>query len=298
MTTAFHLRPISRATNSSPTSSSSTASDHTPAMLPHSPQSNKLRRPLSPSSLKDLDLSANPNLLSRNYPAPPTGHELMALFPPAPPVNVLSGPTSGFFLAEERAFFAKGGNEMVRVRIEVDMPLETTNDAEKQHQKNHRELPKQWPPFSAVSSSSSSSPRSQTLSSPPQPQTSPILDRVPSSSHSSGGLAQPRRGPISVTTQPVYPIVSHTTITPQHQQPYPSHVRSPTETSPSSSSTPSFPIRNSAPQPQTQTTERRHSTHAHAETEEASPPDEAWRRPIPHNQRRRAGKHTKRVVVK
>ncbi|KAJ7123696.1 hypothetical protein C8R44DRAFT_784222 [Mycena epipterygia] len=27
-------------------------------------------------------------------------------------------------------------------------------------------------------------------------------------------------------------------------------------------------------------------------------PDEAWRRPMPYNERRRAGKHTRRVVVR
>ncbi len=170
----------------------------------------------------------------------------MALFPPAPPVNVLSGPTSGFFLAEERAFFAKGGKEMVRVRIEVDMPRE--GDPEPLSK------PRQWP-------TSSSSPRSQTLS----PQSSP-RDRMPSSSLPPQHASPPRSsrsGPVTVTTQPVFPIVSHST---PRAPPYPLH-------------------------------ERRHSVQA--ETEDLhNDPDEAWRRPMPHNQRRRAGKHTKRVVVK
>ncbi|KAI0092349.1 hypothetical protein BDY19DRAFT_929694 [Irpex rosettiformis] len=191
----------------------------------------------------DLDLSANPNAQPRKYPAPPTGHELMALFPPAPPVNVLTGPTSGFFLAEERAFFAKGGKEMVRVRIEVDMPREGDPDSLAKS--------RQW-------AASSSSPRSQTFS----PQTSP-LDRMPSSLPPTNPPRPVRSGPVTVTTQPVFPIVSHST---PRAPPYPLH-------------------------------ERRHSVQADAE-ELHNDPDEAWRRPMPHNQRRRAGKHTKRVVVK
>ena len=35
----------------------------------------------------------------------------MALFPPAPPMNIVSGPTSGFFQNQEKAFFAKAGKE-------------------------------------------------------------------------------------------------------------------------------------------------------------------------------------------
>ncbi|THH20345.1 hypothetical protein EUX98_g8594, partial [Antrodiella citrinella] len=43
----FHLRPVSAPRDHSPSSSSDTVSDRTPP--PH-------RRPLSPSSLRDLDL--------------------------------------------------------------------------------------------------------------------------------------------------------------------------------------------------------------------------------------------------
>jgi hypothetical protein len=187
----------------------------------------------------------------------------MALFPPAPPVNVLSGPTSGFFHAEERAFFAKGGKEMVRVRIEVDMP----------HEDDARLMSRQW-------HSSSSSPRSQTLS---PPQTSPHeratapAPALPSSAPIPPVVRASGNGPVTVKTQPVLPIMSHST----PRTPYPPHVRSPSMTSHAALPTRPFPQ------------ERRHSIQADLED-----PDEAWRRPIPHNQRRRAGKHTKRVVVK
>ena len=66
--------------------------------------------------------------MPRKYPAPPTGHELMALFPPPPPLNIRPGPTSGYFQREERAFFAQAGKEIVRVRIEVDMPQNNEGD--------------------------------------------------------------------------------------------------------------------------------------------------------------------------
>ena len=47
----------------------------------------------------------------------------MAMFPAAPPAGfpeMRPGPTSGFFVRQERAFFAQAGREIVRVRVEVD----------------------------------------------------------------------------------------------------------------------------------------------------------------------------------
>ncbi|KAI0339121.1 hypothetical protein BDW22DRAFT_1400772 [Trametopsis cervina] len=287
-TTTFHLRPISRGGNTSPSPSSSTVSDRSPpphrdakqprASMsgPHTTNDSQPRRPFSSLSIRvtDLDLSVTPDMQARKYPAPPTGHELMALFPPAPPVNVGSGPTSGFFLAEERAFFAKGGNEMVRVRIEVDMPRD--GDPESYVRSKHRDSAamQRW-------HSDSTSPRSQTLS----PQTTSPHDHIPPSlpSQHASQVRPPRSGPISVNTQPVYPIVSHTT----PQTPFPAHLHSP-------SNGPHAPFpQHTSPQ------EHHHPVVAPLESDELrDDPDEAWRRPMPHSQRRRAGKHTKRVVVK
>ena len=60
----------------------------------------------------------------RKYPAPPTGHDLMAMFPPPPPNNFemcpLAGSTIDFLKHQERAFFAQAGKE--KVRVEVDFP--------------------------------------------------------------------------------------------------------------------------------------------------------------------------------
>ncbi|KAI0323235.1 hypothetical protein GY45DRAFT_1207682, partial [Cubamyces sp. BRFM 1775] len=78
------------------------------------------RRPLSPSSLRDVELPVR--LTARaNFPRPPTGHELMSLFPPAPPLYH-PGPTSGYFRREERQFFAQAGKEIVRVHTNLEKP--------------------------------------------------------------------------------------------------------------------------------------------------------------------------------
>ncbi|EIM79777.1 uncharacterized protein STEHIDRAFT_69093, partial [Stereum hirsutum FP-91666 SS1] len=65
----------------------------------------------------------------RNYPPPPTGHELMRLFPPPPPdqFSILKpGPTSIYFHQQERAFFSQAGKEIVRVRVESDFQPSAT----------------------------------------------------------------------------------------------------------------------------------------------------------------------------
>ena len=59
----------------------------------------------------------------RNYPPPPTGHDLMRLFPPQPPEQPLflkQGSTSLYFRRQEHQFFAQAGKEIIRVRVESD----------------------------------------------------------------------------------------------------------------------------------------------------------------------------------
>jgi hypothetical protein len=61
----------------------------------------------------------------RIYPPPPTGHELMRLFPPQPPEQPLflkQGSTSLYFRRQEHQFFAQAGKEIIRVRVESDFP--------------------------------------------------------------------------------------------------------------------------------------------------------------------------------
>ncbi|KAL5479004.1 hypothetical protein ACEPAI_2292 [Sanghuangporus weigelae] len=97
-------------------------------------------RPWSPSAgVREIDAAPPPR--RAGLPAPPTGHDLMALFPApspsAPPTyaavpNAASGsgapspganvpipiPTSGWFINEERRFFAREGKEIVRLKRE------------------------------------------------------------------------------------------------------------------------------------------------------------------------------------
>ena len=72
----------------------------------------------------------------------------MALFPPPAPVSILTGPTSDYFQREERAFFAKAGKEIVRVRIEVDMPRDGDAEMAAPPKVIPREqnIPRQWQP--------------------------------------------------------------------------------------------------------------------------------------------------------
>ena len=61
----------------------------------------------------------------RNYPPPPTGHDLMRLFPPQPPEQPLflkQGSTSLYFRRQEHQFFAQAGKEIIRVRVDSDFP--------------------------------------------------------------------------------------------------------------------------------------------------------------------------------
>ncbi|KAL9710635.1 hypothetical protein Ac2012v2_006173 [Leucoagaricus gongylophorus] len=174
------------------------------------------RRPLSPSCLRDVDLSHSDAHSRARFPAPPTGHELMALFPPPPPEcgpEARGGPTSDFFQRQERAFFAQAGKEIIRVRVQVNLPPD-------QEQLNSGgPSPRSWhhpsPSSSALPSFSQRPPRSAQV--------------FPLNSQPSPGLR-----------------------TPPHDHPPP-----------------------------------------HDDYD-----DEAWRKPIPYAERRRAGKHTKRVIVR
>ncbi|KAF8877762.1 hypothetical protein CPB85DRAFT_1235077 [Mucidula mucida] len=162
-------------------------------------------RPMSPSQLRELDLTHDPDSSShpRKYPTPPTGHDLMAMFPPAPPsiFPARGQNTSGYFQRQERAFFAQAGKEIVRVRVEVDLPHGSGSPHDDKPRHPMDPGPRSWAPSPAHSHSH-----------PPQP---PPPGR--------------RNGPV-----PVNPADA----------------------------------------------------------------DEAWKRPMPFNERRRAGKHTRRVIVR
>jgi len=277
MSAKYHLRPVQdRHGSTSPSTSTSTASEHSPhfnsksstVLLPpqRSESATRVRRPLSPSSLRDVDLPVHNDNLPRRFPAPPTGHDLMALFPPAPPLNFSSGPTSGYFQQEERAFFAKGGKEIVRVQIELDMPRRPGSDDPKA---KGREL-----------MGASRSNQWSAMQPPALPPHSP--NHLPPSIHPPpASFAQPTasRGPrgvavIPVSAQPAFPMAPPPPVDVHHAG-YPMHP--PQEHRLSGAGA------------------KQVETHPDDYRDES---DESWRRPMPHNERRRAGKHTKRVIVK
>ncbi|KAL4077489.1 hypothetical protein J3A83DRAFT_4398788 [Scleroderma citrinum] len=284
---AFHLRPVADHGSSSP-----------PSTTPIHPTT--LRRPLSPSSLRELNLSQDASSAPRKYPAPPTGHELMALFPaprPADLPELRQGSTSGFFQRQERAFFAQAGREVLRVRLEID-----SADAE-----SHAKPPtvaRTWPQL------------------PPHPQHhSPAVDSPYTRTKQSRSMPgpPPSSAPPTNTTVNMYPVPS-----PSSSSPHAIHGAPPPPQPPvPMSSPPTHHLHHPSPPPHggaigLHTPPHDHH-HAHlppvVSKMEFQPqddyredvggggggaggPDEAWRRPTPHADRRRAGKHTKRMIVR
>lgn len=203
----------------------------------------------------------------RKYPAPPTGHDLMAMFPPASPNNFETrpDPTSDFFKREERAFFAQAGKEIVRVdSVKVDFPHGNISDAAKQFEKP---ASRPWP---------GPGPSSSTTHYPGQSPSAPLLYPHPTT------RPAPRLS-VPVNPPPMFPpLSSHSTPTSNqlpsdlhppvfHQLETTSGLRTPPVDTPPPISKPKY----------TDEYER----------------DESWRRPIPYAERRRAGKHTRRVIV-
>ncbi|KAH9837746.1 uncharacterized protein C8Q71DRAFT_856935 [Rhodofomes roseus] len=291
MATKYHLRPIAHVHTGepplSPSTTASTGSDRSPtsgpskrAFLPPAPPGpSRQYRPISPT-LRELELSpvdadAAPMPRRGGFPAPPTGHELMALFPPPPP-NAVIGPTSGFFFEQERAFFARKGNEIVTVQIEVDMHAHA--------HPAHAHVPVSVGEHPARHASRS--PRGHALA-PPPPGPSPPIQ---------GGPRGPRGG------IPIIPVPAQSASAPS---PYPPHAHSvpPPQPHPHARTTPpqapmdvqmQYPMHPPAPPPPA-------GEHGGKQQQQGEgypvEDDEAWRRPMPHNERRRAGKHTKRVIV-
>ena len=186
----YHLRPVSelsrspssRSSRSPPDHDMSPPSSHLPP-IQHSVNGAQAppRRPLSPSSLPrkffssllvdslfhgkglDLDVSNGQAMPPRTYPPPPTGHELMRLFPPQPPEQPLflkQGSTSLYFRRQEHQFFAQAGKEIIRVRVESDFPPPAVRSSKG---KEPVSVPHQWP---AVQQQQ----QQQAQPQPPQPQ--------------------------------------------------------------------------------------------------------------------------------
>ncbi|KAH9476856.1 hypothetical protein JR316_0010772 [Psilocybe cubensis] len=199
----------------------------------------------------------------RKYPTPPTGHDLMAMFPPAPPDNfpeMRPGPTSGFFQRQERAFFAQAGKEIVRVRVEVDFP----HGAEPEQLKPRTQTTRPWlngPPPATPAAAAAAAP----------PHHSPVQSAPPTLYPS---RPTPRPSTIAVSPAPLF--TSSSTSSSHH---------SPSLHQPGMRTPPQDLIPPGPP-----TTKPEYSAEEYD--------DEAWKRPMPFAERRRAGKHTRRVIVR
>ncbi|KAH7924198.1 hypothetical protein BV22DRAFT_1112970 [Leucogyrophana mollusca] len=276
---SFHLRPVSEHSPSpSSSTSTTTAGERSPTTKPSilhqsPPSANAMppRRPLSPN----VNLTQDGNAAPRKYPAPPTGHELMALFPPAPPASfpeMRPGPTSGFFQRQERAFFAQAGKEIVRVRVEIDVP-QSSEDA---HAKSREPAPqngapRSWPQL------------------PPHPQhhsPSETSAAQPSAYPHSKSSRQSRAMPAPVQSTPMFPVTAHGQAPPQP----PLNLHTPTSHHTSLGlRTPPHDVHPGVPGAKM---EFQPAEEYREET------DDSWRRPMPYADRRRAGKHTRRVIVR
>jgi hypothetical protein len=190
----------------------------------------------------------------------------MALFPaPAPECSpeARGGPTSGFFQRQERAFFAQAGKEIIRVRVEVDIPAGPADADPKTKPGSARSWPAQVPGQSAPH-------QSPLQSSAPPPQLFPSRP--------------PPRGTGPVT--PLFPLTSHPPPPPPQHPPNP-HAPVLHQPSPGLRTPPQDPTQPGAPPT---------SRPDYPPPEEYE--DESWKKPMPYAERRRAGKHTKRVIVR
>ena len=311
---AFHLRPVSD-TTLSPSSSSPTPpppapqaqispsfnNKHSSSALPAPPTStsasmSRPRRPLSPTSLRgkhdyslsphlpahraipDVDLPHDGDVPPRKYPVPPTGHDLMALFPPAAPETlpeVRRGPTSGYFRRQERAYFAQAGKEIVRFRVEVDLPHD--QEPASNHGKSRSRdanVVRPWPNTVGTQMS-------------PHAPNSPRPTSASSSAHFTHPNSRSQRmaPPASAVQAPsLFPVSGHL------QQ---SALQSPPNLHSAGAPHPGLGIRTPPDDPAVL------NSKADVPPDEfRDDPDESWRRPMPYNERRRAGKHTRRVIVR
>jgi hypothetical protein len=204
----------------------------------------------------------------------------MAMFPPTPPdlfpqIKAGSGfSTSEFFRQQERAFFAKSGREIVRLRVmEVDAEPAQSRGRKRPRDKErytmHEAPPRQRPHPT----------ERDRLMAPPSPRHTPLAPLhhpPPPERHFPGGPPPPSQA--------------------RHLPPSASDIRHPPSTSPRHTHM-SPRERSRDPKMERGREYQHHGGYDKPDKpEQDSDDDEAWRRPMPYNERRRAGKHTKRIV--
>ncbi|KAF8824618.1 hypothetical protein HHX47_DHR8000016 [Lentinula edodes] len=283
---AFHLRPVSEKRHSSASNSPTASSD---SSSPAAEKGNAVtfRENNNPVVLRDLDLDNTLRGKFPNLPAPPTGHDLMAMFPPpAPslasmPPNRRTEATSGYFQLQERAYFAQAGKEIIRVRVDVDM-RDMAMDVDERHNTDKRRSRGLDVDMDMAARRRDEEVRLPGPSIPLQSQVSPHLAtmRSPRDHREDIEHASPRD-------------IHSKHSAPTHRR---MSIDSPLSHSPPNSRYAFSPenehdhrdLRLAPP-------EYMNPNSVYPQPDES---DEAWRRPMPYAERRRAGKHTRRVVVK
>ncbi|KAI6003299.1 hypothetical protein F5J12DRAFT_893938 [Pisolithus orientalis] len=265
----FHLHPVSHPHSPSPPSSTSTATAHSPLPKQY--------------VLRDVNIAHDSSAGPRKYPAPPTGHELMALFPPAPPATFsdMRHSTSGFFQRQERAFFAQAGREILR-SWPPHSPAETASSPSSPpypRSKPHRTMPGPPPPASPHTAAPTPAAPANNISAPPVSQPAPLLS--PQSHHHPHDHHQlPHHPP----PHPSHP--SALGLRPPHDHHHQPH---PPQQPPS--------MQAGVSKVEFQVPEDYRDDNGLAGVGPGGP-DDSWRRPTPYSDRRRAGKHTRRVFVR
>ena len=225
-----------------------------------------------PSRDLGLHLIRELNLSGERQPdstTPPTGHDLMEMWPiPAPPIPYKPG--SSFFHFEERAFFSRD-NSFFRVRMDIDDPYTTQalGGSSRQEKGKARADP---PQPSTVPHQQP--PPSQQQPSPSSSSSSSFWNASPPSQHQSSSERQRTQVP----SQPTKP---------HHSQTIPINP---------------LPV---AAGPTNNHHMGQYQAMGHYSQYPYPPPglehkspiiidDDAWRRPTPHSERRRAGKAPRR----
>ncbi|KAI6148123.1 hypothetical protein BKA82DRAFT_773108 [Pisolithus tinctorius] len=239
--------------------------------------------PVSHPHSLDVNIAHDSSAGPRKYPAPPTGHELMALFPPAPPATFsdMRHSTSGFFQRQERAFFAQAGREILR-SWPPHSPAETASSPSSPpypRSKPHRTMPGPPPPASPHTAAPTPAAPANNVSTPPVSQPAPLLS--PQSHHHPHDHHQlPHHPP----PHPSHP--SALGLRPPHDHHHQPH---PPQQPPS--------MQAGVSKVEFQVPEDYRDDNGLASVGPGGP-DDSWRRPTPYSDRRRAGKHTRRVFVR
>jgi len=196
--------------------------------------------------------------------------------PPAPSItsmlhNRRTETTSGYFHLQERAYFAQAGKEIIRVRVDVDvrdMPIDVDHDDKRRSRGMEMDVRRRDDEARIAGANT------------PHHQVSPhmMAMRNPRDHHRDN---KEHSSPRDVHSKPSLPNLRRMSIDSVHPHSPPK-------------SRYAYP-----PEAEHESRELRLGPSEYIPGYSLpDDSDEAWRRPMPHGERRRAGKHTRRVIVK